>query len=46
MAEGDEVFLGLNQKGVIVMIVLFVFCTPLFWIPFVIDSMKAANKKS
>ena len=41
MPQGKEVFLGLNQTGVIVMIVMIFVCIPLFWIPWVIDSMKA-----
>ncbi len=41
MPQGKEVFLGLNQTGVIVAVVLFLVCLPLCWIPFVIDSMKA-----
>jgi hypothetical protein len=41
MPQGKEVFLGLNQTGVIVMIVMFFVCLPLIWIPFVIDSMKS-----
>ncbi len=45
MAEGKEVFLGLNQKGVITALILFLFCTPLCWIPLMIESMKAAEKK-
>jgi hypothetical protein len=42
MPQGKEVFLGLNQTGVIVAIVLFVtglWC--LIWIPWVVDSMKS-----
>jgi hypothetical protein len=42
MPQGKEVFLGLNQTGVIVMIVLFLVTGPcLFWLPWVIDSMKS-----
>jgi hypothetical protein len=41
MPQGKEVFLGLNQTGVIVMIVMLFVCIPFFWIPWVIDSMKA-----
>jgi len=40
MPQGKEVFLGLNQNGVIMVIVLFFVCTPLCWIPFLIDSLK------
>jgi hypothetical protein len=40
MPQGKAVFLGLNQTGLIVAIVLFVVCFPLCWIPFLIDSMK------
>jgi len=42
MPQGKEVFLGLNQTGVIVLAVLFVtglWC--LIWIPWVVDSMKS-----
>lgn len=46
MPQGDEVFLGLNKNGVIVFIILIIVCLPLCWIPFLIDSMKAANKSS
>jgi hypothetical protein len=41
MPQGKVVFAGLNQSGLIVLIVLAVmqlWC--LIWIPFVIDSMK------
>jgi hypothetical protein len=41
MPQGKEVLLGLNQTGVIVAILLLVFCFPLCWLPLVIDSMKA-----
>ena len=41
MPQGKEVFLGLNQTGLIVAIVLFLVCFPLCWIPWVVDSMKA-----
>lgn len=44
MPEGKEVFLGLNKNGVILGIILVIVCLPLCWIPFVIDSMKAAEK--
>ncbi|MCA9163980.1 MAG: hypothetical protein R3C99_09650 [Pirellulaceae bacterium] len=41
MPKDKAVFLGLNQTGVIVMIVLFFTTGPcLFWLPWVIDSMK------
>ena len=45
MPIGDEVFFGLNKNGVILFIILLLGCFPLCWIPFLIDSMKAANKK-
>lgn len=45
MAQGDEVALGLNKNGFIVFILLVFICLPLCWIPFIVDSMKAANKK-
>jgi hypothetical protein len=40
MPEGKAVFLGLNQTGLIVFIILIIVCLPLCWIPFLIDSMK------
>ena len=40
MPQGKAVFAGLNQTGVIVVIVLFFVCFPLMWIPWVVDSMK------
>lgn len=40
MPQGKEVFLGLNQNGLIVFILLLVVCLPLCWIPFLIDSCK------
>jgi len=43
--KGDEVFFGLNKNGVILFIILLLGCFPLCWIPFLIDGMKAANKK-
>jgi hypothetical protein len=43
MAQGKAVFLGLNQTGVIVFIVLLVLCLPLCWLPFVIGSCKAGE---
>jgi hypothetical protein len=44
MAQGEEFFFGLNKNGGILFIILLLFCLPLCWIPFVIDSMKAAQK--
>lgn len=41
MAEGPEVFGGLNKNGVIVFVVLLFMCVPLCWIPWVVDSLKA-----
>ncbi|ADB15531.1 hypothetical protein Psta_0846 [Pirellula staleyi DSM 6068] len=42
MPQGKEVFLGLNQNGVILFILLIVISGPCFcWIPFLIDSCKA-----
>ncbi len=40
MPQGKEVFLGLNQTGLIVFIILVFVCLPLCWIPFIVDSMK------
>lgn len=44
MAQGKEVFAGLNQTGLIVFIILLVVCLPLCWLPWVIGSTKAAEK--
>jgi hypothetical protein len=41
MPKGKEMFLGLNQNGLIAFIVLLVVCFPLCWIPWLIDSCKA-----
>jgi hypothetical protein len=42
MPLGKEVFLGLNQTGVIVFIVAGLLCFPIgFILPFLIDSCKA-----
>jgi uncharacterized membrane protein YdbT with pleckstrin-like domain len=38
--SNKAVFLGLNQTGMIVAIVLFFVCFPLCWLPWVIGSMK------
>jgi len=40
MPEGKAVFIGLNQTGLIVFIILIVVCLPLCWIPLLIDSCK------
>ena len=40
MPQGKEVFIGLNQNGLIVFLILVLFCLPLCWIPFLIDSLK------
>lgn len=45
MPQGKAIFLGLNQTGVIVMIVLLFVCIPIFWIPWVIDSMKGVPEE-
>ena len=37
MPVGEEVFIGLNQNGLIVFIILIIVCLPLCWIPFLID---------
>ena len=44
MPQGTEAFAGLNKNGVIVVIILLLVCLPLCWLPWVIDSMKAAEK--
>jgi len=43
MASGKEVFLGLNQQGVILFIVLVIVCLPLCWLPWVIEKFKSAQ---
>jgi len=40
MPQGKAVFLGLNQTGLIVAIILLFVCFPICWIPLLIDSMK------
>ncbi len=40
MPVGKEVFIGLNQSGLIVFIILIVVCLPLCWIPFLVDSLR------
>ena len=42
MGEGAEAFAGLNKNGVIVFIILLIVCLPICWLPWVIDSLKAA----
>ncbi len=44
MPQGQELALGLNKNGFIVFIILLVVCLPICWIPFVVDSMKAAQR--
>jgi hypothetical protein len=44
MPQGNAVFLGLNQTGLIVFIILLIVCFPLCWIPWVVDSMKGESK--
>ena len=44
MAEGKEMFLGLNKNGLILFIVLIIVCLPLCWIPWLVNSCKAANE--
>ena len=43
-SDNKEVFLGLNQTGVIIGVVLFCFCLPLCWLPLVIPACKADPK--
>ena len=43
MPQGEDVFLGLNKNGLILFIILLIVCLPLCWIPFLVDSMKAAT---
>ena len=45
MAKGKEVFLGLNQNGLIAFIVLLIVCFPLAWIPWLVDSCKSDPTK-
>ena len=45
MPQGEEVFIGLNQNGLIVFIILLLVCLPLCWIPFVVDSLKGNPKQ-
>ena len=40
MSNNKAIMLGLNQTGVIVFILLLLFCIPLCWIPFLIQGMK------
>jgi hypothetical protein len=42
MPQGKAIFLGLNQTGLIVFIIMILsgICLPLCWIPFLIDSCK------
>ena len=39
-SSSQAVFLGLNQTGVIVFILLVLLCLPLCWLPFVIGGCK------
>lgn len=41
MPKGKEMFLGLNQNGLILFIVRVIVCLPLCWLPWVIDTCKA-----
>lgn len=41
MAQGKEVFAGLNQTGLIAFIVLLIACFPLCWLPWVINNCKS-----
>lgn len=41
MAKGKEMFLGLNQNGLIAFVVTLLLCFPLAWIPWLIDDCKA-----
>lgn len=43
MPQGKVVFIGLNQTGLIVFIILLLVCLPLCWIPFLIDSCKGVE---
>jgi len=44
MPQGKAVFLGLNQTGLIVAIILFFTTGCLFWIPWLIDSMRGVEE--
>ena len=41
MPKGKEMFLDLNQNGLILFIVRVIVCLPLCWLPWVIDTCKA-----
>jgi hypothetical protein len=43
MPQGQAVFAGLNQNGLIVFIILIFVCVPLCWIPWVVDSLKGTE---
>lgn len=43
MPQGEDAFAGLNKNGLILFIVLLLLCLPLCWLPWVIDSTKAAK---
>ena len=42
MARGRAVLLGLNEDGLVVLVVLLVLCLPLFWLVLLVDSLKGA----
>ncbi len=42
MARGRAVLLGLNEDGLVVLVVLLVLCLPLFWVVWLIDALKGA----
>jgi len=38
--KNEDVFAGLNKDGLIWFIVLLIFCFPLCWLPWVLESTK------
>ncbi len=40
MSEKKEAALGLTSNGLVLFIILLLFCLPLCWLPWVIDSMR------
>ena len=40
MPQGQDIFLGLNQNGVIVFIILLFVCPCIFFVPWLVDSLR------